>query len=88
MWMLWKRGGANSGLCTECDKWCLKRCSDLRNLRRVQNFVCPRCGREGEGDDDRDNEGPRLVVNRGILKEVRQFCWTVNQEWREQCERE
>ena len=37
----------------------------------MQNFVCPRCAREGEGgDDDGDNKGPRLIVNGGVLEEV------------------
>ena len=35
--------GANSVFCTECNEWCHKRCSGLRNLLGVQNFVCPRC---------------------------------------------
>ena len=44
--------------------------------RGVQNFVCPRCAWEGEGgDDDGDDEGPGLVVNWGVLEEVRQFCY-------------
>ena len=31
----------------------------------VQNFVCPRCAREGEGGDEYgDDEGPGLVVDR------------------------
>ena len=51
-------------LCTECNKWCHKRCSGLRNLQGVLNFVCPRCAREGNGgDDDGDDEGSGLVVN-------------------------
>ena len=63
-------------LCTECNKWCHKQCSGLRNLQGVQNFVCPRCAREGEGGDGYGgDEGPGLVVNGGILEEVEQFCY-------------
>ena len=68
--------GANFVLCTECNKWCNKRYSGLRNLRRVQTFVCPRCAREGKGSDgDGDDEGPGLVVNGSVLEEVEQLCY-------------
>ena len=41
----------------------------LRNPRGVQNFVCPRCAREGEGgDDDGGYEGPELVVVGSMLE--------------------
>ena len=43
-------------------------------LRGVQNFVFPRCARVGEGgDSDGDDEGPRLVVDGGMLEEVEHF---------------
>ena len=49
--------------CNECNKWCHKRCSGLRN---VLNFLYPRCAREGEGGDDYgEDEGPGLAVNGG-----------------------
>ncbi len=35
--------GSNSVSCMNCNKWCHQRCSGLSHLRRVQNFVCPRC---------------------------------------------
>ena len=44
--------GVNSVLCTECNKWCHQRCSGLRNLRGVHNFVCPRCMRGGEEEGE------------------------------------
>ena len=38
---------ANSILCTQCGKWCHKRCSGLQRIteRAAQVFVCPRCSR-------------------------------------------
>ena len=60
----------------KCNNWCHKQCSGLRNLQGVQNFVCRSCAREGDGgDDDGDDEAPGLVVNRGMLEEVEQFCY-------------
>ena len=43
----------------------------------MQNFVCPRCARDEEGDDGTgDDEGPRLVINGDVLEEVElQFCY-------------
>ena len=38
--------GNNSIYCTLCRKWCHKRCSGLRDLRRAgNNFICPACVR-------------------------------------------
>ena len=43
---------------------------------RGAEIVCPRCPREGEGGDGiRDEKGPWLVINGGMLKEVEQFCY-------------
>ena len=43
----------------------------------MQNFVCPRCAREGEGGyDDGDDEGPRLVINGGMLRK-----WNRSATW-------
>ena len=42
----------------------------------LQNFVCPRCAREGRGGDDcEEDEGTGLVVNGAMLAEVEQFCY-------------
>ena len=63
-------------LCTVCRKWCHQRCSGLRNLRGVQNFVCPRCEREEENDKNkRKEERIRIAVNDGVLEELEQFCY-------------
>ena len=35
--------GTNSILCSECNKWCHKRCSGLKNLNGVIDFPCPAC---------------------------------------------
>ena len=64
--------GANSVLCVACNKWCHQRCSGLRNLRGIQNFVCPRCTRVEEDDEDED---ARLIVDGGVLDEVQQFSY-------------
>ena len=66
--------GANSMLCIECNKWCHRRCSGLRNFRGVRNFVCPKCAREEE-DDEIDGEDVGLVVSGGTLEDVQQFCY-------------
>ena len=40
-----KKGvGNNSILCTRCQKWCHKRCSNMKNLSNMGNdFKCPEC---------------------------------------------
>ena len=35
--------GTNSILCTECNRWCHKKCSGLRYLGGVVDFHCPAC---------------------------------------------
>ena len=37
--------GVNSILCNECNRWCHKRYSGLRNLNGVTNFRCLACVR-------------------------------------------
>ena len=55
--------GANFVLCTECNIRYHHQCAGLRNLRGVQNFVCPSCAKEGDGGGDYgNNEVPELVV--------------------------
>ena len=59
-----------------CNKWYHNRCSGLKNLQGVQNLVCPRCAREGEGGDgSEDDKDPGLLVNGGVLEKVEQFCY-------------
>ena len=64
--------GSNSVLCIECNRWCHKRCSGLRNLRGVRDFVCPTCVRGVVNDADNDAD---LPVNGGFLEKVQQFCY-------------
>ncbi len=65
--------GANSILCRECDKW---RCSGVRKLQGVQDFLCLWCVRkDGFGAGDHDGGSGRLVVDGGVLEEVQQFCY-------------
>ncbi|MPC38453.1 hypothetical protein E2C01_031960 [Portunus trituberculatus] len=45
----------------------------LRNLRGVQNFVCPRCVEEEESGDGSGDEDVGFEVNGGVLEEVQQF---------------
>ena len=52
--------------CTVCKKWCHQRCSGWKNIKGVQNFVCPRCEREEEGDIG-------IEVNDGVLEELEQY---------------
>ncbi len=68
--------GANSILCRVSGNWCHRRCSGLRNLRGVQDFIFLKRARKdncGEGDGGGGSEG--LVVNGGVLEEVQQFCY-------------
>ena len=65
--------GANSILCTVCDKWCHKRCSNLRTLNRVSSFCCPACTRGRNGTDILENES--VVMENGIVEEVPNFCY-------------
>ena len=62
--------GANSIKCTECEKWCHRRCSGLRNLRNVEEFRCPACVRRGVDVRDEEEEVGELE-----LEEVQQFCY-------------
>lgn len=63
--------GVNSVLCTGCDRWCHGRCSGLRNLGGVMNFLCPTCVRGGnveEADESLEIDGARI-------EEVGEFCY-------------
>lgn len=64
--------GVNSILCMRCNRWCHRRCTGLRNLRGMQNFICPTC-RMGQRNQENDREN--LVVDGGELEEVEQFCY-------------
>ena len=61
--------GANSVLCTACEKWCHKRCSGLRCLSAaaVSLFRCLTCAR--------CSAGGAVGVGGGVVGEVKQFCY-------------
>ena len=64
--------GVNSILCIDCNKWCHKRCSRLRNLNGVENFRCPSClGREERMVEEEDG----IRVHEYVLKQVDHFCY-------------
>ena len=64
--------GVNSILCIDCNKWCHKRCSRLRNLNGVENFRCPSClGREERMVEEEDG----IRVHEYVLEQVDHFCY-------------
>lgn len=63
--------GANSILCTGCDRWCHGRCSGLATLARVTDFLCSRCS-SGGGLVDIDES---LTLEFGTVEEVSSFCY-------------
>ena len=68
-----KNVGVNSILCTECGKWCHKRCSGLRNVNAAgENYKCPRCVR---GNREQRQEEQTMEVDGGNLEIVDQFCY-------------
>ena len=66
--------GVNSILCVECNKWCHKRCSGLRNLNGVVDFCCPTCVARINGGGVREEE-ETIEVDGDVIKEVKQFCY-------------
>ncbi len=60
--------GQNSILCTICLKWCHKRCSGLRRLNSVRNFVCPGCRNQNTRETEWQAAGD-------VLEVVDQFCY-------------
>ena len=64
-------GNYSAILCTECNKWCHKRCSGLRSLDGVNNYRCPTCV-TGRAMVEMDES---LVVEGGIIEEVTHFCY-------------
>ena len=65
--------GVNSVLCTECGKWCHKRCSGLRNVNQAgENYKCPACMR---GNRLQREEDLTVEVEGGNLEIVDQFCY-------------
>ena len=68
-----KNVGVNSILCTECGKWCHKRCSGLRNVNEAgENYRCPRCMR---GNREQRPEEQVMEVDGGELEIVDRYCY-------------
>ena len=68
-----KNVGVNSVLCTECGKWCHKRCSGLRNVNEAGvHYRCPRCVR---GNREQRQEELTMEVDGGELEIVDRFCY-------------
>ena len=66
--------GANSILCSTCDKWCHKRCSGVvGSLLNVQNFICSRCAGLSATDVQHVNDSIQLEC--GTIEEVKSFCY-------------
>lgn len=64
--------GANSIWCCVCDRWCHKRCSGLRSLKKVVDFECPSCTRSSRGEMV-DME--MIEVNRVVGGKSKQLCY-------------
>ena len=60
--------GANSIQCVVCNKWCHKRCSELRNFNVVVEFCFPACER-------REGAAEVEVEENIMVGEVKQFCY-------------
>ena len=64
--------GANSILCTRCNKWCHKRCSGLRSVRNVTAYVCPACNGTAQTPVHIDES---ITLSDGKIDEVHSFCY-------------
>ena len=62
--------GANSILCTQCNKWVHGRCSGERRLASVVNFICSTCLQPPRTVSDES-----IVVEDGTIEEVESFCY-------------
>lgn len=69
--------GVNSILCSQCDKWCHKRCSGLSNINRVVDFTCPTCStcEQVQSTDDEHDENSVDASDEQVIDEVNEFCY-------------
>ena len=65
--------GTNSILCCECNRWCHKKCSGLRNLGGVVDFRCPACVRRA--NREYVEEEPCVIEEGQTLEEAEYFCY-------------
>lgn len=63
--------GANSILCTVCERWCHKRCSGLRSLKRVVDFQCPACMWSSRGEVVKS----MIEIDSGVRQVIKQVCY-------------
>ena len=64
--------GANSILCTACNKWCHHRCTGLGSLSNVTNYVCLVCNGTRQNTPAADES---IVTSVGTIEEVTQFTY-------------
>ena len=64
--------GGNSILCSECDKWCHKRCTGLRSLAGNTPYICPVCSGNLQRPVVTDES---IVLHSGTIEEVKEFCY-------------
>ena len=68
----YKGVGANSILCTSCNKWVHKRCTSVKGkLAKVENFVCKSCTTPAVPDDVRQS----IVIDGDEFDMVKEFCY-------------
>ena len=70
--VFYKGVGANSILCTSCNKWVHKRCTSIKGkLTKVDNFVCRSCTTPAVPDDARQS----IVIDGDEFDMVNEFCY-------------
>ena len=64
--------GANSILCTNCNKWCHKRCTGLSSFAGITQYVCPVCSGTQQVPIHVDDS---IELNGEAVDEVQVFCY-------------
>ena len=67
--------GVNSILCSQCEKWCHKRCS---GLSRAVDFACPTCSKNQQvqnKDENEDDVNNNNISDDQVIDEVNEFCY-------------
>lgn len=64
--------GANSILCSSCDRWCHKRCTGLSSFAGITAYICPVCSGTLQRPVRIDES---IALDRGTIEEVREFCY-------------
>ena len=63
----------NTILCTECNRWCHKKCSGLRDLSGLVDFRCPACVQRA--NKEYVEEEPCVTEEGPILEETEYLCY-------------